>query len=615
MMKSKLTTIITLSIFLPLLILQSVYGQNLNYSGGVNYSGLLCGDGTVRLWGNNNTGQLGTGSTGAATTTMQTPAVLTNIKQFDTGSGQFGVALTNGDQVYAWGENNRGQLGNGTCCANNGTPESVCASGSYSGGNCVPISDVKFVTATNETAYAIKNDGSVWAWGSNDNGQIGDGTIINRNNPVQITFPAGIQIVALDGGDDYVLALDQNGCVWSWGLNDVGQLGDGTRTNRSSPVQVKDPSGTGQLCNISSVAAGDATGYAITTSGQVLSWGKNSNGQMGVGVAGTRPSGSGGCACGTLPEYIVCGQTTSTANCSSGRLTGVTQISGGQSHVIALLNTGEVVGWGANADGALGVGSTTGNFNGPQYVLTAASTRLTGITSISDGDLNGFAYDAVNNIMYMWGDNAFGQLGPGSTIGTDRGYAAAGWAMPSGCVIVMPVQLLFLKAIFIPGSAGVLVTWSTAKEENSNRFYVQKSYDLISWENAGTVKSAGNSSQIISYEFIDQQVPDKTIYYRLIQVDFDGKKQISPSVWLSGNNTYNILIKNPVQKDEGVIIKTDKSITEKIQLLDVTGRIHAEAQPDSDVMILPVISSITSYALVKVIFITGEVKIFKVLIQ
>jgi alpha-tubulin suppressor-like RCC1 family protein len=101
------------------------------------------------------------------------------------------VALDNNGRVIAWGANNVGQLGRGTCCAGSSTPQFVLNS------DLSVFNDVKFVTASNETSYAVKNDGTIWAWGSNDNGQIGDGTTTNRYNPVQVSFPPGVTILVL----------------------------------------------------------------------------------------------------------------------------------------------------------------------------------------------------------------------------------------------------------------------------------------------------------------------------------------------------------------------------------------------------------------------------------
>jgi alpha-tubulin suppressor-like RCC1 family protein len=197
-----------------------------------------------------------------------------------------------------------------------------------------------------------------------------------------------------------VLALDNNGCVWSWGLNDRGQLGYGNNSPSptKTPQKVKNSATPGDfLCGVSSIAAGDATGYAIKTDGTVVAWGKNTNGQVGMGGLG----GNGSCACQWYPQKVVCGSVGG-ANCVGGFLSGVIQISGGQSHVIALLNTGEVVGWGAGAEYALGNG-VWANQNSPTYVQTSAGINLTGIDVISDGDLNGWAYDKETNFMYVWG--------------------------------------------------------------------------------------------------------------------------------------------------------------------------------------------------------------------
>jgi hypothetical protein len=126
-------------------------------------------------------------------------------------------------EVWAWGDNAFGQLGDRTN-TNRNTPVRVTG-----------LSGVQAVAAGEKHSLALKNDGTVWAWGSNEYSQLGDGTNTNRNTPVQVL--SGVQAIA--AGQLYSLALKNDGTVWAWGRNNWGQLGDGTTTQRNTPVQVR----------------------------------------------------------------------------------------------------------------------------------------------------------------------------------------------------------------------------------------------------------------------------------------------------------------------------------------------------------------------------------------
>ena len=145
------------------------------------------------------------------------------------------VAIGAGDQhslvvksdgtVVAWGHNNHGQVGDGTT-TNRLYPTPVPG-----------LTGVSSVAAGAVHSVALKNDGTIYAWGYNNFGQLGDGTITTRHSPVLITAISGIAQVG-DGRDLYTIVLKQDGTVWAWGYNTYGQLGDGTTTNRYTPIEV-----------------------------------------------------------------------------------------------------------------------------------------------------------------------------------------------------------------------------------------------------------------------------------------------------------------------------------------------------------------------------------------
>jgi alpha-tubulin suppressor-like RCC1 family protein len=181
-------------------------------------------------------------------------------------------------------------------------------------------------------SLVVKGDGTAWAWGDNADGELGDGTQTQRLTPVQISGLTGVTAVA--AGTDHGLALKTDGTVWAWGKNTWGQVGDGTQTQRLTPVQVT------SLADVVAVAAGYSHSLALKRDGTVWAWGYNISGQLGDGTTSYR---------------LTPGQVSS--------LKGVVAIAAGYTHSMALQTEGttvaEVWSWGANGNGQLGDGTTT----------------------------------------------------------------------------------------------------------------------------------------------------------------------------------------------------------------------------------------------------------------
>ena len=225
------------------------------------------GDGTLVTWGYNYEGQLGVGSAGYNDGLPAAVPSFTNAAGISAGY-QHSVAVKSDGTVWAWGSNASGQLGDATT-TDRSSPTQVQG-----------LSGVKAVSAGNAHTLALKSDGTVWAWGDNSSGQLGDGTTTNRSSPVQVAGLANI--VAISAGGPHSLALAKDGTVWAWGDNEVGMLGDGTQEDRLHPVAVPGLSG------VASISAGRAVYYghsvAATSDGAVWSWGDYTNGQLGDGT-------------------------------------------------------------------------------------------------------------------------------------------------------------------------------------------------------------------------------------------------------------------------------------------------------------------------------------------
>jgi len=220
-------------------------------------------DNSLWAWGQNNYGQLGDGTTANKTTPVQVGA---GWKAVDAGYYHT-VAIKNDGTLWSWGVNDFGQLGIGTSGnnTNKNTPTRVGTA-----------NDWKFVAAGHDHTLAIKNDNSLWAWGNNGNGRLGDGSYMQRTTPVQVGTAK--DWAAVSAGGNHTVAIKNDGSLWAWGQNDLGQLGDGTNTGRSAPVQV------GTAKDWASVSAGDYHTVAIKNDGSLYSWGRNIYGQLGNGT-------------------------------------------------------------------------------------------------------------------------------------------------------------------------------------------------------------------------------------------------------------------------------------------------------------------------------------------
>lgn len=241
-------------------------------AGGWHACGLTSG-GYAYCWGQNNDGRLGSGDMNLhlAPVAVSHPSGVTFTSLV--AGGEHSCALTSGGQAYCWGYNGQGQVGRGNTSFAT-TPAAVTHP---SGVTFASVSAGDFHTC------ALDTTGKAWCWGSNSEGQVGDSTITNRNVPTAVKQGA-LSFVAVSAEINHSCALTSGGQAYCWGRNDNGQLGNNSTTDSRIPVAVQQPAGV----TFVSINAGGEHTCARTLAGQAYCWGRNANGQLGDGTTTQR---------------------------------------------------------------------------------------------------------------------------------------------------------------------------------------------------------------------------------------------------------------------------------------------------------------------------------------
>ncbi len=335
---------------------------------GLTYSVALRSDGTVWTWGANIHFELGDPAL-QSDQIRYTPGQVEDLDSIiAVAAGVFHtLALRDNGTVRAWGYNGKGQLGNGGT-ADTGKPAQVSG-----------LTDVVAVAAGASHSVALKSDGTVWTWGYNGSGQLGTGLATGLDNyttvPAQV--PGLTNVTTIAAGEYHTAAIESDGTLWTWGRNSNGELGDGTRTDRTTPVKVGS--------DFTDVAAGIYHTLAIDTDGAVLEWGDSRYGTPGDETTTIH----------TTPQKLV-------------GLNNIASVAAGGLHSVAMHTSGIIWGWGQNDDGEVGDGTTI-----TRYVPTQIA-GIDGIAAIAAGWTHTVVIKS-DGTLWAWGSNIGGILGDGTT--------------------------------------------------------------------------------------------------------------------------------------------------------------------------------------------------------
>jgi alpha-tubulin suppressor-like RCC1 family protein len=372
-----------------------VIGATAAAAAGQRHSLVMTPSGQVWAWGENAQGQLGDGSQtnrhGPDQVLIANSPDTPLIDVVDLAAGDYhSVGLTSSGAVFVWGSNSQGQLGDGSSVS------SLLAKPVTIDGGASPVTDV--AAGSNHT-LALTAAGDVWAWGDDGSGQLGDDpAVADSNTPVPVIgLPSAPIAVAAHGDASYAILAD--GAVWGWGS-------DGQNPAKTTAAAVP------FVTPIVAVGGGRDHNFGMEAGGALHAWGANQNGQLGLGSVGS-------------------GQATPTP---VSTITGVTDATGGSFHTLALRSNGTVWSWGRNLYGELGDPSAS-----PIRSQPAEIAGLSQIQAVGAGLLHSLAV-SLNGEVWAWGHNQFGQLGDGSTDNSSvpLRIAEAGFAWVTGAPQMNP---------------------------------------------------------------------------------------------------------------------------------------------------------------------------------
>lgn len=345
---------------------------------------LLLSDGTVWAWGWNEAGEVEGAPYDMRPAPVRVP--LDHVTRVAAG-GRMSFALTEDGTLYAWGRNQDGELGNGsTGIAQSPTPSAV-----HGRDGAGLLSGVLEVAAGYDFAIVLLDDGTVWGFGANHLGQLGRSDITSSAVPVQVGTLD--QVVSIAAGAYHGVALRADHTVWNWGYNDYGQLGVGTMiTVRGPPVQVHGLNDTGFLTDVDDISAGWGHTIAIVQGGDVFTWGWNASRQLGDGTLSDRPyPGAVLDASGAAPLH------------------NIARVSAGFTYNLMRTTADELLSFGYNKYSQLGDGTAVTR-GLPASVTLISGPPIAGVIGFCAGGDNALALTS-DQTLWTWGSDQFGEQG------------------------------------------------------------------------------------------------------------------------------------------------------------------------------------------------------------
>lgn len=369
----------------------NLYGDKpVSMVGGEHHSLLLASSGSLFGWGSNDKGQVGNGST----ETVNEPMNITGLLKLTDGEhiiqvgtlGYHSLALTNTGRVFSWGDNENGEVGNGGAAVVV-TPTDITANFDLDDGDQITQLVVGW-----KQSFVLTKLGKIYAWGSNEYGQLGFGDNVTRRKPEQLSYAFDGVVIAM-ATDSHTVAVTDKGKVYSWGFNGSGQLGNGSTSNSSTPVDITSHFGGAK---ITKVWAGSNNSFALSDGGVLYAWGNNEMGELGI----SRGTFGNSNATKNVPTALASNAFGNSA---------VVQFSAGYHFSIAKTQSGKVYVWGDNDNGELGMGKPSG-WNIKKYKDTPTELSASGLdaSTITEVSATGNSLFALTNKgeIYYWGNGS-----------------------------------------------------------------------------------------------------------------------------------------------------------------------------------------------------------------
>jgi alpha-tubulin suppressor-like RCC1 family protein len=471
-------------------------------------------NGTLWGWGYNNFWQLGLGNN----TSVNIPTQIGTDTTWNIVSAgkDFTMAIKNNGTLWAWGSNTSGKLGVGGTSLRT-VPTQVGTA-----------TDWEYVAASEgDYTLAIKNNGTLWAWGANNNGQLGNGSTTGTAilTPIQIGTDTTWTNVA--AGLSHTVALKANGSLWCWGVG--GILGDTTTFNKYVPTQV------GSALNWQNITAGKRHTLASKTNGTLWSWGDNQAGQLGDGTTVAKK----------IPTQI-------------GTATSWNTFSAWENSSVATQTNGTLWTWGGNTYGQLGDG-TVNNKSTPFQIGTDTDWM-----ELSIGQSNTSAVK-ITGTRLAWGNNSVGQLGDNTNIDKLSPVVIV-------CLAPLAIELISFKGEKLEGFNKL--TWVINNTSAMDYFEVEKSDNGAIFNALAKVDKTGLNETVTTYNYVDVNPAKKLNYYRLKQIDVDGKIDYSNVIAINNSVTDEIYIfPNPVNNNINILGLSDPTNKIPFKITDMAGKV------------------------------------------